>query len=317
MSTSPRRLDGAPRARQNVRGEKTRHPGDPDRAQKTADRRGNEVDEKRREEGKAQGRSHARARHRKERHGQKRSREQEIYDGERDEKNRKRGFVGRRFALGTLHHADHALDKASAARDARTHDEPIGENRRAARDVGEVSPGFTDDRRGLARNGRFVDGRDPRDHFAVAGNDVARKDENEVVSEKRHRVDDLMRHVGTELVGGVDDARGRALSKIAKRSRLRMRPPFGKGLGEVRKEDREPEPTRNREGEARGLLRKAEKACDAHGEREERPQPDEEHHRIGPLHLGVELHETLPQGVLDELFVEPCGETGKLHRRLL
>ena len=230
---------------------------------------------------------------------------------------RKRRFVGRRFALGTLHHADHALDEAAAARDARTHDEPIGENRRAARDVGEVSPGFSDDRRGLARNGRFVDGRDPRDHFAVAGNDVARKDENEVVSEKRHRVDDLMRHVGTELVGGVDDARGRALSQIPQGSRLRVRPTFGQSLGEVGKEQRKPEPPGYRKSEPRGFGRKPQKTRDAHAKGKKSTEPNEEHHRIGPLHLGVELHETLPQGVLDELFIEPCGETGKLHRRLL
>ena len=79
-----------------------------------------------------------------------------------------------------------------------------------------------------------------------------------------------MRHVGPEFVGRVHDARGRALTEVFEGRRLRMRPPFGEGLGEVRKEDREPEPARHGEGESRGLFGESEKACDAHGEGEKR-----------------------------------------------
>ena len=85
-----------------------------------------------------------------------------------------RDLVRRLLPLRAFHQRDHAIEKR-LARIRRDLDlDPVGEHLGAAGHGAAVAARFADHRRALAGDGRFVHAGDALDHFAVAGNHVAR-----------------------------------------------------------------------------------------------------------------------------------------------
>ena len=100
-----------------------------------------------------------------------------VRPGQQD---RQREFVRRLLTLRAFDQRDHAIDEGRAWRGGDLHLDPVGQNRGAAGDRRAVAARLANDRRRLAGDRRFVDGGDALDDFAVAGNEIAGFDENDV-----------------------------------------------------------------------------------------------------------------------------------------
>ena len=95
-------------------------------------------------------------------------------DGEGD-------LVGRLLALGALDQRDHAVEEASRrGSEVIAHADLVGEHLRAAGHGAAVAAALADHRRRLAGDGRLVDRGDALDHLAVAGDDLAGRDDHDV-----------------------------------------------------------------------------------------------------------------------------------------
>ena len=98
----------------------------------------------------------------------------------------------------------------------------------------------------------FVDRGEALDDLAVAGDDVAGLDEDDVADAQIERVDLL---VDRAEVLRVDVALGlRVAAALAQRLRLRLAAPLRDRFGEVGEQHREPEPERDLAGEQRRVL---------------------------------------------------------------
>ena len=122
--------------------------------------------------------------------------------------------------------------------------DPVGQHLRAAGHRRAVAARLADDRRGLAGDGALVDRRDALDDFAVGGNDLARRDADDVALAERRRRHGLVRAVRALALG---DGLGLGL---AQRIGLRLAAPLGHRLREVGEEHRQPEPERDLQLEA-------------------------------------------------------------------
>ena len=157
------------------------HAGDADGREQAADRRRNQADQQRdehrhRDRAALPGRLHAVLRERQQRRAdeQKDDRHRRQQDVERD-------FVRRLLPLGPFDQPDHAVEKRFARIGRDAHDQPVGQHARAAGDAAAVAAAFADDRGAFAGDGAFVDRGHAFDDFAVAGNQVARLDQHDVV----------------------------------------------------------------------------------------------------------------------------------------
>ena len=81
---------------------------------------------------------------------------------------------------GALDERDHPVDEGLAGLARDLDDDPVGQHGRAPGDGAPVAAGLADDGCGLAGDRRLVDGRDPLDDVAVAGDDLAGLDDDEV-----------------------------------------------------------------------------------------------------------------------------------------
>src|ERR1700674_1144340 len=99
-------------------------------------------------------------------------------------------------------------------------------------------PCLADHRSGLACDGGFINRRDTLDHVAVAGDDVAGFADDQVALAELSR-----RHAYFYPVD--DPARDRFGPRLAQRRRLGLASAFGDRLGEVGKENGEPQPDRD------------------------------------------------------------------------
>ena len=145
------RLDGAARHREHVPLHEPIHPGDPDRRQQGADRRGDQRHEERDQHGLGElraGVDPVRAqRHDGGDEGDRQAGEEDV-----------EGDLVRRLApLGALDERDHPVEERLARLLRHLDHEPVGEELRAAGDGRAVAAGLADDRRGLAGDRGLVD----------------------------------------------------------------------------------------------------------------------------------------------------------------
>ena len=83
-----------------------------------------------------------------------------------------------RLAPSTI--ADHAVEEGLARIGRDPDHEPVGEDAGPAGDGAPVAARLPDDRGALTRDGALVDGRDADDGLAVARDELARLDEDDV-----------------------------------------------------------------------------------------------------------------------------------------
>ena len=177
-----RRLDGAAGRGDDVEADETVHAGDADRREQAADRRRDQADEQRDQH-----------RHRKHRSGIAGERPERDADDEEDQRqagqqDRQRQFVRRLLPLGALDERDHAVDERRARGRGDAHLDLVGKHRGAARHRRAVAARLANDGRGFARDRGFVDRGETLDDVAVAGNDVAGLDEDDVADAQVERV---------------------------------------------------------------------------------------------------------------------------------
>ena len=296
-----RRLDGPPARGQNVGPHHPVDPGDPDRREQAADRGGSEADEERREHGEAN-RVAATGRRR----GVEREREQggcdhQEYEREPREQDVERDLVGGLLPLGSLDEANHPVEEAVARVGGDAHDEPVGEQPRAAGHRVAVAAAFADHRRALARDRALVHARHPFDHFAVTRHEITRLDEHVVAGPQARR--------GHRLDGGVPP---RARQPLGRRvlphrpHRIGLGPAaaFGERLGKRCKQHRGPEPDGHGGHECgRFAARLPEAAEDREDRDQHRPHLDGKHHRRSHHPPRIEFGERAGNGGGDGLAV--------------
>ena len=176
-------LDGAARHREDVALHEPVHAGDADRGEERADRRRDEADEQRDEHRDAdRGRRVG---------GDRVERQHDDHEDDRQarEQDVQRDLVGRLLAAGALDERDHAVDERLARLRGDAHDDAVGEHARAAGDGAAVAARLADDRGGLARDGRLVDGRDAPHDVAVAGDQLAGRHDDDVAERQVGRGD--------------------------------------------------------------------------------------------------------------------------------
>ncbi len=167
-------LDRAAAGGDDVLLEQAVHPRDPDRGQQAADGGRDQADQQRHD------------RRRRERQagvlGQRHQRhagEQED-DGEADQQDVQRDLVGRLLAGGPFDERDHPIEEGLAGIADDADDDPVGEHLGAAGDRRAIAAALADDGRRLAGDGRFVDGGNPLDDLAVAGDQLIRLDDHQI-----------------------------------------------------------------------------------------------------------------------------------------
>ena len=178
-STSPGRFDGAARHGDHIGLNHAIHAGDADGRQQAADRRRNQADQQRDQDGHRDRRTLAGGCDAVLRERQQRDTGEQENDRHRGQQNVERDFVRRLLPLGPFDQRDHAIQKRFAGVGGDAHDQPVGEDARAAGDAAAVAAAFADDRGAFAGDGAFVHGGDAFDHFAVAGNQVAGFDQDD------------------------------------------------------------------------------------------------------------------------------------------
>ena len=177
-----RRLDRAAGGGDDVEADQPVHAGDADRRQEAADRRRNEADEQRDQHGRRQIGPGI--------FGDRPERDADDQEDQRQagQQDRQRQFVRRLLPLGAFDQRDHAVDEGRARRGGDLDLDEVGQHRRAAGHRRAVAARLADDGRGFAGDRRFVDRGDALDDLAVAGNDLAGLDQNDVAEAKVERV---------------------------------------------------------------------------------------------------------------------------------
>ena len=148
----------------------------------------------------------------------------------------KRNFVRGLLAFGTLDQRDHSIEKGLAGVGGDFDLHPIRQHARAAGHRRAIAACLANDWSGFAGDRRFVDRCDALDDLAVAGDELAGFDSNDVAGAKLRAGDRFGRAVGAKSVG-----HGLALG-LAQRVGLGLAAALGHGFGEVREEHGEPEP---------------------------------------------------------------------------
>ena len=169
-----RRLNGAPRHGKHVEFQQPVHAGDADGGQQPADGGRNERDEQRDKhgDGKIGSRIGAEALQ-----GHNGDQEDDGHAGEQDAE---RDLVGRLLPLGAFDERNHAIEEGRSGRRRDAHNDPVGDHGGAAGDRRAVAAGLADDGRGFARHRGLVDGGDASHNVAVAGDEIAGFDEDDV-----------------------------------------------------------------------------------------------------------------------------------------
>ena len=114
------------------------------------------------------------------RKGQQRRHDQQEDQRQGRQQNGQGDLVGRLLPLGPFDHRDHAVQEALARQHGHAHDDPIGDDPRAAGDGTAVAAAFADHRRTLAGDRALVDRGDSLDDFAVGRDDLARPHDHHV-----------------------------------------------------------------------------------------------------------------------------------------
>ena len=296
-----RRLDGAAGGRDDVEAHEPIHAGDADGREKAADRRRNEADEQRDQDGRGENRPRI--------FGDRPERDADDQedDGEAGQQDRQRQFVRRLLPFGALDQRDHPVDEGRARRGGDPHLDEVGEHRRSAGDGRAIAAGLANDRRGLAGDRRFIDGGDALEDLAVAGNDLARFDQHDIAEAKIERVhpfDDAAEIRRIDIALGAGVAAGAAQSVG-----LRLAAPFGDGLGEIGEQHREPQPGGDLAREQSGPVVGHEIADEEQGHHQRHHFGDEDD-RVLRQRPRVELAQRVDRGGGDDLAVEQALRRG-------
>ncbi len=224
--------------------------------------------------------------HRPQRHhdDQKDQRQGGKHQGQRD-------LVGRALADGAFDQGDHAVEERFARDRGDPHDDPVGDDRRAAGDAGAVAAGLADDRRRFAGDGRFVDRGDAFDDLSVAGNHLPRLHHHRspgLRSVERHFLD---RAVGAQAIGRRVACASCAAIGLGLAARLGQR---GREVGEQHGQE-QPDVQRDEVGDRNLARRAAERRLDDEEQRQDGADLDHEHDRIVPLDVRPQHDEGLLQ----------------------
>ena len=173
--------------------------------------------------------------------------------------------------------------------------DPVRKNARASGNSGAIATRFADDGGGFAGDGRFVDRGDAFDDFTIASDELAGFDLDDVAGTQLRTGNRFSRAVGAKTVG-----HGFALG-FAQRVSLRFAAAFGDGLGEVSEENREPEPQRDLEIEADGLM--ADRFFNQQSSGDDAADFDDEHDRVLHHQARVELGEGVDDGLAEDVGI--------------
>ena len=212
------------------------HAGDADGGKQSADGRRDQADQQGDQNRDGWNRSRARLRDAEHRIGLQRDhREQEDQRQARDQ-DVQRNLIRRLLALRALHQGDHAVEERLAGVGRDLDLDLIRQDARAARNRAAVAAGFANDRRAFSGDHRFVHGRHALDHLSVSGNEVAGVANHDVADSQQGAGHFF--HFSASGQPFCDDVRLGLAQSIC----LGLAARFRHGFGEVREQDREPEP---------------------------------------------------------------------------
>jgi hypothetical protein len=180
--------------------------------------------------------------------------------------------------------------------------EPVGEHARPAGDGAAIAAGLADDRRALARDRALVDRGDTLDDLAVGGDELARRDDDDVAAPEIRRRYRISRadHVAWRQrlrVPGAADADGRGGgAHLPQRRRLGLAAPLGHGLGEVGEQDGEPQPDDELELEFHVDRRAPREIVHEEHAHQERANLDHEHDGVLRHRPRVQLLQSIERG---------------------
>ena len=177
----------------------------------------------------------------------------------------------------------------------------VGEYGGAAGDGGTVAAGLADHRRRFARDRRFVDRGDAFDDFAVAGNDVAGLDQNDVADaqvERVHRLEDIAEILGIDITFGA-----RIGARLAQRVGLGLAAAFRHRFGEIGEQHREPQPESDLAGKQRRTVLRENIADEKAGDDQRDDFGDEDDRILGQF-ARIELAQGVDRRGADDRRIE-------------
>ena len=193
--------------------------------------------------------------------------------------------------LGALDQGDHLVEEALAGLLGDFDDDPVRKDPGAAGDRAAIATRLADHRSRLAGDRRLVDRCDALDHGAVAGNRLARLDDDDVAAAQ----------LGCGLLTAVAQLGDGLGAHRAQGVGLSLAAALGQRLGEIGEDDRQPQPDADREREPGRLVAAAQR-----GAAENLDQPadrgdggadlDHEHHRVADLVARIELAHRIDRG---------------------
>ena len=187
------------------------------------------------------------------------------------------------------------------------HFNPVGKHCRAASDRRAIAASLANDRRGLARDRGFIHRGDAFDDFAVAGDGVARFDENDVVHLQVERRDALDNLFHAALAQRIDEALRMSFGAGSPQGvSLRLAAPLRHRLREIGEQHREPEPGGDLPGEHR-RARANDHVANEEGRDDNRDGLGDEDHGILGQATRIELHEGVQGGALHDCGIEQAG----------
>ncbi len=175
-------------------------------------------------------------------------------------------------------------------------DDPVRQHLGSARHGAAIAAALADDRRGFAGDGRLVHAGYALDDLAVRGDDVARLADEQIALREQGGRD--------ALLDALDEAARQGVGlRLAHGVGLSLAAPLGHRLGEVREDDREPQPEADLAHEE-GVGRVSHRAADPEVRGDRAADLDHEHHRVLRDDARVELDEGFLDGALDDGALE-------------
>lgn len=211
---------------------------------------------------------------------------QQEDQGQADQQDVQRHFVGGLLPLGAFHQGDHPVQGRLARVGADTYQQPVGHHLGVAGHRRAIAAGLADHRRRFAGDGGLVDRRHAFDDFAVAGNHLAGLDPYHIALAQAAGNDALETAVGAPLIGG------EALAAGLETVRAGLATSLGERFGEIGEEHGEPQPEgdlQRHRGRHRLVGDEAQQGGEHGG------QFDHQHHRRAQQLARVELDEGLQQ----------------------
>ncbi len=174
----------------------------------------------------------------------------------------------------------------------------IRQNLGSAGNGAAIAAGFANHGRAFTGDHRFVHGGDAFDDFAVAGDDIAGIAHDNVAGAQARRGHFL------RAVAADDPSGDRVGFGLAQRIGLRLAARLRHGLGEVRKQDREPQPQSDLQCRSRCRMRSGDRVADQKNGSHRRADFHDEDHRILHQRRGIQLDEGILGRAAQDLRIE-------------